>query len=71
MVVIDSQKISGQPRDAGLGKDRRERLELLIGVEHRAADETIEVGAAGDKRVELIEIFFDGVDSLIVEGELE
>ena len=71
LVVMTLQKIRRQSRDARLGEDRRQRLELLVGTERRAADQPVEIGAAGNQCVELIEIFLDGVDGLVVEGKLE
>ena len=44
------------PSDAGLVEDGGERLELLVGAEHRAAHQPGEIGIVGDQRVELIEV---------------
>src|SRR4029077_6817391 len=67
----DTEEVCGKPCDAGLGENFRQCLKLLIGAEHRAAHQAIEIDAAVSKRVKLIEILFDGVDSLIVACKLK
>ena len=48
------------PAMPSLGEDGVERLDLVVGGEHRAADEPLEVGASGDQGVELVERLGDG-----------
>ena len=67
----DAQEIGGEPADAGLVEDGGERAQLLVGAEHRAAHQPIEIGIVGDQRVEAVEIGLDGIDRLVVERQLE
>ena len=67
----EQQEIGGEPVDAGLGQHRGERLGLLLGAEHRAAHQPIEVIALGDQGVEPVEIGLHRIDRLAVERKLE
>ena len=65
------QEFGREPADADLVEDGGERVELLLGGEHRAADEAIEVGAVGHQRVEALEVALDGIDGILGERQLE
>src|SRR6185437_12075837 len=66
-----AQEVCRQTGNAGLGENRRQSLELLIGAENGTAHKAVKVRAVRDERVEPIEILLDGIHGLVVEGELE
>ena len=67
----EPDEIGGDPADSRSGEDGVERLDLVLGGEHRAADKALEVGAFGDQAVELLERLGDGVGLTVVLGERE
>ncbi len=60
-----------KPADPGALKNRRQRLQLLIGGKHRAANEPHQVRALGDQRIEAIEVRFHRVDRVAVARQIE
>ena len=54
-----------------LSRMRRERAQLLVGVEHRAAHQAVKVGTRRNQCVERIEVGLDGFAGLFFERELE
>ena len=71
LAAIELQEIGGEAADAGLVEHGGERLALLLGAEHRAAHQAVQIGALGDQRVELFQIGPHRVDRLALERELE
>ena len=67
----EHQEVRGEPADAGLGEHGGERPAPLLGAEHRAADQAIEVRALRDHGGEFFDIGLHRVDGLGVERELE
>ena len=60
-----------QPADAGAVEHGGQRLQLLVGGKHRAAHQTVEIGAFGDERIEALEIGLHRVDRVGLAGEIE
>src|SRR5262249_20839585 len=66
-----SQKICRKPCEVDLGENCRKRLELLVSIENGTAYQPVEISAAGNECIELIEILLDGVDGFALERKLE
>ena len=60
-----SRKLGREPADAGLVEHALQRLDLLLGGEHRAAHQPLQIGAFGDQRVETVEVGLDRVERML------
>ena len=71
LVVMTRRKLAARPLMPALSRIAASARKLLVGAEHRAAHQPVEIGIVGDQRVEPLEIGLDGVDRLAVERQLE
>ena len=69
--VTKSRKLAASPPIPALSSTRRQRLALLLGGEHGAADQAAQILALGDERIEALEIGTHRIDRLIVACEFE
>jgi hypothetical protein len=58
----DFQEIGGNARNTGLFEHRRQCLHLRIGRKNWTANETLQISAVRQHRIELVEVGFDGVN---------
>ena len=67
--VTRRTKFAAMPVMSAPAQDRVERLELIVGGEHRTSDEPLEIGAFGDERVEARQSVRDLLGLALVLGE--
>ena len=71
LAATNSRKFAASPPMPALSSTAASALRLLLGAEHRAAHQPVQVRAVGDHGVECFEIGLHRVDGLGVERELE
>ena len=67
----DLEEIADEAADAGLVGDGADGARLVLGGEHRAAHEALQVGALVDEGGEAIDVLFDGGQRSGLVGEFE
>src|SRR5690606_18894297 len=67
----DAQEISNQTLDACLVGNGADGVKLVFRGKHRTGDQSLEVFASAQKRLETVKIFFHSCNGFRVERELE